>query len=66
GILSCRNFIDEDLFIHRCIDTFKDGRGLIIPVTDDNILNALEKGEKCRESFEKILDMKFKKIVDNS
>jgi hypothetical protein len=42
GILCCRTFEDRQLFILRCHDTFSDGRGLIIPLDDNVIINLLE------------------------
>jgi len=41
GILCCRNFEDENLFLKRCIDTFKDGRGLIVHLDDNRIQEIL-------------------------
>lgn len=37
GILLCRSFEDRARFIARCQDTFRDDRGLIIPVDDDTL-----------------------------
>lgn len=42
GFLCCRNFEDRALFIARCRDTFKDDRGLIVPLDDETILRLLE------------------------
>jgi len=42
GFLCCRNFEDRALFIERCRDTFKDDRGLIVPLDDITILKMLE------------------------
>ncbi len=41
GIMCCRNFENEKLFLKRCIDTFKDGRGLIIYLNDTRIIELL-------------------------
>jgi len=41
GLLCCRHFEDRELFIRRCRDTFKDGRGLILPVDDETVLRFL-------------------------
>lgn len=41
GVLCCRSFEDENLFLKRCIDTFKDGRGLIIHLDDNRIEELL-------------------------
>jgi hypothetical protein len=41
GFLCCRQFVDRGLFIRRCIDTFKDDRGLILPLDDETVLRYL-------------------------
>jgi len=41
GIMCCRSFEDEKLFLKRCIDTFKDGRGLIMYLNDTRIIELL-------------------------
>jgi hypothetical protein len=42
GLLCCRTFEDRALFVERCRDTFKDDRGLIVPLDDQTILQLLE------------------------
>lgn len=42
GMLICRDLQDKELFIKRCKDTYIDGRGLILVVTDQDILQMLE------------------------
>ena len=42
GILACRQIKDISLFLDRCKDTLKDGRGLIIPLTDDDVIKILD------------------------
>jgi hypothetical protein len=37
GILCCRHFDDKALFIQRCRDTANDGRGVIVPIDDDDL-----------------------------
>lgn len=41
GILMCRSLQDEELFVKRCQDTYKDGRGLVICLTDEDISRML-------------------------
>ncbi len=41
GILICRDVENIDLFLRRCQDTYKDGRGLIIFLTDSDIIQML-------------------------
>lgn len=63
GIISCRRIDDEDLFISRCIDSYKENGCLIIPIVDADIYRCLEKNEKCCEEFEKIITEKTDKII---
>jgi hypothetical protein len=46
GIVVCRSIEDHDLFLSRCRDTFRDGRGLILPLTDADLQDALDKRAK--------------------
>jgi len=41
GFLCCRTFENRNLFLQRCVDTFKDQRGLIIPLDDERFVNLL-------------------------
>lgn len=42
GFLLCRTIDDFDLFIARCQDTYRDDRGLIVPLIDTDIITLLE------------------------
>jgi hypothetical protein len=41
GILACRKFRDKDLFVRRCRDTAFDGRGYVIPLDDDDLIELV-------------------------
>ncbi len=41
GIIVCRDIADRDLFLTRCRDTYDDGRGLIVPFTDRDLIDVL-------------------------
>ena len=42
GFLCCRGFDDRDRFIMRCRDTFRDDRGLMLPLEDRTVLRWLD------------------------
>lgn len=37
GMLLCRSLEDRGRLIQRCQDTFRDGRGLMLPITDEDL-----------------------------
>jgi hypothetical protein len=56
GFLCCRNFENRALFIERCRDTFRDDRGLIIPLDDLTVLRMLESiSDRRREDLDQML-----------
>ena len=63
GIPSCRSIDNESLFIARCIDTYKDDNGLIIPLTDKDIIKCLKNGKDCTKELEDILFEKSQIII---
>lgn len=53
GILLCRQVGDFDLLIKRCRDTLTDGRGLVIPLLDEDLLRGLkERADFCDHPLE--------------
>lgn len=42
GILVCRDLKNKGLFLKKCQDTYKDNRGLVICLIDDDIIEMLE------------------------
>lgn len=42
GFVICRQFENRELFVQRCRDTFTDGRGLVIPLVDEDIILLLQ------------------------
>lgn len=64
GMLLCREISNDELFLNRCADTLKDDRGLIIPITDRDLIISLKKykvGEQ--KHLEEILSKKMKVIT---
>lgn len=65
GILLARKFENRNQFINRCRDTYKDQRGLVIPLVDEDtieLLNLIEKGE--RSKIEKYMYRKYEEIIN--
>src|SRR3989344_1167139 len=64
GIIVCRNIEDEDAFLKRCADSYKDQHGLIVPLTDADITQILEQKKAGILHFEEdILTEKARKIM---
>ena len=64
GILACRYLDDDNMFMKRCADTYEDDRGLILPITDDDIISALTAfPENGYVAIESIIEEKYKTIV---
>lgn len=51
GFLLCREINNLNLFINRCRDTYRDERGLIIPITDEDINTILDNYNDWDNSF---------------
>ena len=61
GFICCRQFEDRARFIERCRDTFRDERGLIVPLDDATIdawLALIENGKRSD------LESEFSKSID--
>ena len=41
GMVVCREIADFDRFVARCRDTYRDGRGLIVPLRDRDLIHTL-------------------------
>jgi hypothetical protein len=64
GLLLCREIDDLHTFLSRCADTYEDGRGLVIPLVDADLiglLNALKAGTKRPEEI--LLQERFREIA---
>ncbi len=64
GLIICRALEDEGLFLKRCHDSYKSQQGIIIPLTDVDILYLLgEVGKGKERPDEELLMKKFKKVA---
>ncbi len=64
GIILCRKIDNMNKFIKRCRDTYKDERGLIIPLVDDDLISMLMNyEEKGIEFSENLLQERFREIA---
>ena len=50
GLLLCRSVADFNALINRCRDTLSDGRGLILPLVDEDLIEALTKLAQSAEA----------------
>jgi hypothetical protein len=50
GIICCRNLDNKDRFIQRCRDTAVAGRGIVLPLDDDDIHKILDMLSQNRQS----------------
>lgn len=66
GFLLCRSINNMDLFINRCRDTYRDDRGLIIPLTDLDIIEILNNYNDWDTDFiDKFLSDRIRRITMN-
>lgn len=64
GILVCRELQDYNKFMKRCKDTYLDGRGLVICLTDKEVIDMLNFiKEDCEEQVLELLNQKKQEIV---
>lgn len=64
GLILCRSIDDMTLFMERCKDTFKDGRGVIIPLVDQDLITALSEFiEKGQNALEEVIKGRFREII---
>lgn len=61
GILCCRGLRNRDLFVQRCRDTFKDGRGLVVPLDDEAVFRLLTFAEEGRRAE---IEKRLTELVD--
>lgn len=61
GIVCCRDFENRAHFIARCVDTFKDDRGLVVPIDDITLIEMLS---LIRDGRREDVDTRLSRIVD--
>ena len=64
GLLLCRTIENMDLFLARCADTYRDGRGIVLPLVDSDLMELLN-GLKSRQldAAEGLLAERFRAIA---
>ena len=63
GLLICREIQNEDLLTNRCIDTYHDNRGLILYLTDKDLIEMLEMIKTGNEEQREIILEKKKRSI---
>ncbi|WP_321424284.1 hypothetical protein [uncultured Bacteroides sp.] len=51
GLVVCRSIENLNLFINRCKDTYRDDRGLIIPLVDNDLILLLQNHNELNQNF---------------
>jgi len=66
GFVVCRQIDDLPRFIERCRDTYSDGRGLVIPLVDNDIVEILQNYNDWNPEFtERFLSDRIREITIN-
>lgn len=66
GFLLCRTIDNMDRFIERCRDTFRDNRGLIIPIVDSDIIDLLNNFDVLSTDYvDRFLSDRVRRIAMN-
>lgn len=66
GFIICRQIDNFQLFMNRCRDTYRDGRGLIIPLVDNDIVQLLQNYDNWNTAFtERFLSERIREITIN-
>ena len=64
GIIACRSADDLNRLINRCSDTYKDSRGLIRPLVDDDFHELLKyKASRNEKTIDNFLQKRFHMIA---
>lgn len=64
GIIACRSAENLELLMARCTDTYRDSRGLVIPLVDDDFHELLGyKGAKNEKAIDSFLQKRFHEIA---
>jgi hypothetical protein len=64
GLMVCRAFENENLFRARCRDTFRDSRGLIIAITDADLISGLQKRTSGEENpLDNLLSERYRNVA---
>jgi hypothetical protein len=63
GIILSRSIDNEVLFMQRCKDSYKDNHGLIIPLTDKDVIEILKKKKEGIDHAEVVLSNKAREIM---
>jgi hypothetical protein len=64
GIITCRTIDEMDTFLLRCSDTYRDSRGLIIPLIDEDFYTLLRyRADDNEGEIDKFIQKRFHEIA---
>jgi hypothetical protein len=64
GLLLCRTFKDMNLFLARCTDTYRDDRGVILPLVDADLIQLLNAMKDEQDTaIESLLANRFREVA---
>jgi hypothetical protein len=66
GFIVCRTIENFELFLNRCRDTYRDNRGLIIPIVDSDLIDLLNNHNEWNSDYlEVFLSNRIRSITMN-
>lgn len=64
GLFICRSFENRALFIRRCRDAFTDDRGVMIALTDEDLIQLLQyKSEKNERAIKRFMTDRLREVM---
>ncbi|MNC35054.1 hypothetical protein D3C75_835210 [compost metagenome] len=66
GIMTCRSIDNMELLLKRCNDTYRDNRGVIIPIVDNDFIGLLDAVKNSGKNIvEDFLSERLRRVIMN-